>query len=166
MVLKMKLKLPDTVASVQDLSSLTDEIKDFLRWFTHEETKKQVGAKKASVQPVQSDSASQLLRDLNARRTLSADSINELIEELEDYAKDAPTISFTLAAPAPAGVKINLVNWCRNNISANILVNFHFNSGILGGMVVRFGSHIFDWSFRRQILASKDNFVKALSDVR
>lgn len=162
----MKLKLPDSVASIQDLSSLIDEIKDFLHWFTHEETKKQVGAKKASTHPAQSDSASQLLREFNAKKTLSTESINELIDELEGYAKNAPSISFTLAAPAPNTVKQNLVNWCRRNIDPTILVNFHFNSNILGGMVVRFGSHIYDWSFRRKILTNKDNFLKALSDVR
>ena len=43
----MKLKLPDTIASSQDLSGLVLEIKEFSRWFAHDAIKKQVSGKHA-----------------------------------------------------------------------------------------------------------------------
>jgi len=62
-------------------------------------------------------------------------------------------------------IQKNLVNWCRENIAPNILITFQFNATLLGGMVIRHGSNIFDWSFRRQILAARNNFPEVLRRV-
>ena len=53
---------------------------------------------------------------------------------------------------------------CRP-VAPDVLVNFQFNATILGGMVVRYGSHVYDWSFRRQILAKRDTFPEVLRRV-
>ena len=91
--------------------------------------------------------------------------LDELIATLEVYRKTATTVTITLAAPATSEIKKTLVNWCRHNISADILVSFQFNATILGGMVVRHGSRVFDWSFKRQILAARANFPEVLRRV-
>jgi F0F1-type ATP synthase delta subunit len=70
-----------------------------------------------------------------------------------------------LAAPPSNGIKKTLVAWCRKNIATDILVNFDFNSTLLGGMVVRYGSHVFDWSFRRKILEEHSKFPGVLRNV-
>lgn len=162
----MKLKLPDSIASIQDLHSLIDEIKEYLKWVSHEETKKQFGAKKISEQPQLSSSTSQLLRVYGTTKSLTSNSVQGLIKELDDFAKNSTSINIILATPAPASVKAKLVSWCRKNIASDVLVNFQFNSSILGGMVVRFGSRIFDWSFRRKIITNRSNILKALDNVR
>jgi len=162
----MKTKLPDSVASIQDLHSLIDELKNYLTWLNHEETKKQFNAKKTSPEPLVSAEATQFLRSLNSTGSLSAIHIQEAVTFLEKYAKNALSINVVLAAPAPNSVKNSIVNWCRKNIDDGIIVNFQFNRNILGGIVIRFGSRIFDWSFRRKIITNRSKILEALNNVR
>jgi F0F1-type ATP synthase delta subunit len=91
--------------------------------------------------------------------------LDKLIETLEDYGTSAPIITITLAAPAPNSLKKTLIDWCRKNIAPNALIDFRFNATMLGGMVVQYGSRIYDWSFRRQILAARDKFPEILRNV-
>ena len=161
----MKINLPDSVASAQDLTSLQLEVRDYARWFAHESIKKQVdGTSKSEPIPL-SNSAKDLIREWSQKNELSRQNLDELIEILDDYSHDAPSITLTLAGPPANDLKSTLVGWCRKNIASNILVNFQFNSTILGGIVVRYGSHVFDWSFKRQILAARNNFPEVLKRV-
>jgi F0F1-type ATP synthase delta subunit len=74
-------------------------------------------------------------------------------------------MTITLAAPATTGIKKQLTAWCRDNVAPDVLVRFEFNQTLLGGMVVRFGSHIYDWSLRRQILDGRTKFPEVLRNV-
>lgn len=161
----MKFKLPDSVASSQDLTSLIREVREYSRWFTHESIKKRVNAKHTSEPPIISAGATDVLQAWESKKPLSLNTLAELIDTLNEYCDDAPSITITLAAPPTGSIKTTLVAWCRENIAPNILVSFRFNSTLLGGMVVRYGSRIFDWSFRRQILAARDKFPEVLRRV-
>jgi F0F1-type ATP synthase delta subunit len=161
----MELRLPNSVSSSQDVSALIRDIRLFAQWFSHNMVKQKVGSKKITSQPELSAVAVEMLRDWGAKEQLSQKRLDDLLEQLEKFKKTAPTLTITLAAPASGDLKQTLVGWCRKNIAANVLVDFRFNSTLLGGMVVRQGSRVFDWSFRRQILASKSKFAKALRDV-
>lgn len=161
----MTLKLPDTISSPQDLTAVISEIHEYGRWFAHESIKKRVNAKAESPTPLLSPAAEQLLRETGSNRQLSPGDISGLIDTLTKYKNTAPTITLTLAAPPTGSIKTTLVNWCRHNIAPNVLVNFQFNATILGGMVVRHGSRVFDWSFRRQILDSRHKFPEVLRNV-
>lgn len=155
----MKLKIPSTVYSPQDLVVLLLEIREYARWFAHESIKKRAGAKRKSEAPALSPAAAQLTSDLDQR------SLDALIETLEDYKRAAPSLTITLPAPPTSSLKTTLVAWCRENIAPNVLVTFRFNSALLGGMIVTFGSRVFDWSFRRQLLAAKAGFPEVLRRV-
>lgn len=161
----MKLRLPDSVASSQDVTALQLEVRDYARWFAHEAIKQRTHAKHTSEAPILSDACRELLRTRGGKKDLSQTDLDGLIKELEHYMRTAPTITLTLAAPVTSSIKTMLVKWCRTNIAADVLVNFQFNATILGGMVVRYGSHVFDWSFRRQILANRSNFPEVLRRV-
>jgi hypothetical protein len=153
------------VCSPQDVTALTLEIHQYTRWFSHNSIKKRAHAKHPSEPPEMTLAAKELLHDWNSKNPLSTRSLDKLITTLESYADTAPAMTITLAAPAPGDLKQTLVQWCRKNIAPDVLVTFDFNSTLLGGMVVRFGSHVFDWSFRRQILASGDKFPEVLRRV-
>lgn len=161
----MKLKLPTDITSSQDLSTLIIEIQDYARWFAHESIKKQLNSNHRSEPPVLSPSANELLKNIETKGPHSKKNIDELIESMNIYIKKAPSMTITLAAPPNNNTKSMLVAWCRENIAPNVLINFHFNQILLGGMVVRCGSRIFDWSFRRQILASRDKIPEVLRRV-
>ena len=92
-------------------------------------------------------------------------SLDELITELERISQHAPTITITLVAPAPAEVKKTLVAWCRQSLHPDMLVSLRFNATILGGMVVRSRSQIYDWSWKRSIMNNRHRFAEVLNRV-
>lgn len=163
---KADFRLEETIISLQDLKSLILEVRDYAKWFTHDSIKKRVGVKKGRASPpAMSPATETVIRQWNAKKPLSQQSLDELIATLEDYAKTAPQFTVVLAAPPTITFKKTIVGWCRDNVAPNILVNFQFNSTLLGGIVVRCGSRVYDWSFRRQILDSGQKFAEVLRRV-
>jgi hypothetical protein len=163
--MKSKLQLPSSVSSLQDVTALVLEVREYARWYSHDAIKKQVSVKHTSEPPVISPGAKELIRNFSSSKTLTRQNLDDLIDTLETFKDTAPTLSITLAAPPPGDLKQTLVAWCRQNIASDVLVTFHFNSTILGGMVIRYGSRVFDWSFKRQILAARGNFPEVLRNV-
>lgn len=161
----MKLSLPDSLSSPEDLRAVILEVRDYARWFADTDIKRRVGSKKIADAPAVSPAATELIEGWGAKQSLSRQRFDELIAALERFRDRAPVMTITLAAPATSDVKQTLVGWCRKNISGDTLVVFRFNSALLGGMVVRHGSRIFDWSFRRQILENRGKFPEVLRRV-
>jgi F0F1-type ATP synthase delta subunit len=161
----MKFKLVPEVASTQDLKSLINEIKDYAKWFEHNAIKQRVGLTKLDDAPELSPAATSMLKEWTAKNPLNRSSLSQLTEHLERFAHSTTQVTITLAAPPTRPVKQTLVTWCRENLSPEILINFEFSSMILGGMVFRIGSQIYDWSFRSQILESSNKFTKVLRNV-
>lgn len=170
---KPPLVLPDAIASAQDLAAVILEIRQYAKWQAHNAVKQRVGARFKSGAgdiPRLSAAASQLLDDWSrthdSGKQPGSRDLDELISALEVYKTKAPSLTITLAAPPTSDIKRLLTGWCRTNIAPGVLVNFSFNRSLLGGMVVRYGSRLFDWSFRRQILENSRHFPEALRNVR
>lgn len=162
----MKSNLPASIVSAQDLTMVIREIQDYTAWATHEIIKQKAGSRRPlAPAPELSLAATELISAWGKTKGTSADSYRQLTEALERIAKSAPTITVTLAGPAPQPLKEQIVGWCRNNLSGNILVTFKFNRTILGGMVVRAGSHIYDWSLHRKLHDNGAAFTEVLSRV-
>lgn len=161
----VKVALPSSVSSLQDLSALIIEIRGYSKWFATNAIKERVHAKNATPPPTLSPGALELIRTSGSKKLLTQAAIDALISDLESAKTKAPTITITLAAPASRDIKQTLVAACRTNIAEDALVNFKFNSGILGGLVLGYGSHVFDWSFRRQILENRTAFSEVLKRV-
>jgi hypothetical protein len=158
----MKLHLSETVASPQDLKELSYEIQAYAKWFTHASIKKKASNKSDDNQPLLSEATSNLLEQWFDGKTISRASLDELSSKLDDFYTSAPRMTITLAAPAPPSLQRSIVSWCRKEIKADVLVSFRFNASLLGGMVVSYGSHVFDWSFRRSLLANRQGFSEVL----
>ncbi|TAL14770.1 hypothetical protein EPN95_01840 [Patescibacteria group bacterium] len=163
--MKNRLNLPDEVASIQDLTSLILEIREYIKWFSHNAILERVSKKRTTKPIALSPSATKLLQEWEKLQPITTRSLDELLDTLNIYRNNAPTLSITLAAPVTNDIKQTLISWSRKNIAPNVMVTFGFNATILGGMVVHLGSRIFDWSFRRQILASRQNFAEVLRRV-
>ena len=161
----MKLRLPDSVATSQDVSALQLELRDYARWFAHEAIKQRTNARHTSEAPTLSSACQEMLASQGGKKGVDRELLDSLIKELDRYTRTADVVTFTLAAPPTANVKASLVKWSRTNIAPDILVSFQFNATILGGIVVRYGSRVFDWSFRRQILANRSSFAEVLRHV-
>lgn len=160
----MKLQLPSSVSSPQDVASLVQEVHSYSKWLLQTSIKKRVGSNNADQPPELTPAATELIRNWSAQQP-DTKSLDSLVATLEEFKKTAPSLTITLAAPAPGDLKQKLVAWFRQNVSPDVLVTFKFNATLLGGMVVHYGSHIFDWSFRRQILANRAKFPEVLRRV-
>lgn len=166
--MKPKFKLSEEVSSPQDLKTLILEVRDYARWYGHNAIKKRLHVRtrrKGPLEPALSPAAAAVIRQWAEKQPLSLKSFDELLATLDTYARTAPEFTITLAAAPTNGLKKVLVGWCRDNVAPNVLVNFQFNAGLLGGIVVRSGSHVYDWSFRRQILNNLDKFPEVLRRV-
>lgn len=160
----MNLQLPSSISSRQDLKALILELRGLSRWFSQTATKQKVSKSAPAEQPAMSPAAQELISQQAGKQINQAD-LDKLIKALEDYAGSAPYASVTLAAPAPNALRKELVEWFRKNVKPDILVDFKFNSTMLGGMVISYDSHVHDWSFKRQILAARAKFPETLRHV-
>lgn len=160
-----QLVLPETIASPQDLMQVTAEVRLYAKWYSHEAILRRVSRKTGTPAPTLSRSAHHVINVWHVISPINTRSLAALISTLEGYAKKAEVLTITLAAPVTGSIKAELVAWCRTNISPQIFVSFQFNSTLMGGMVVRYGSRVFDWSFRRQILANSAQFPEVLRRV-
>lgn len=161
----MKVSLPQSIASPQDLSGVTLEIRNYASWYLHESVKSRYGYSANDEQPVLSHAASELIRNWFGTKPATRSGFDALIKALEKYGKNSKRVTITLAAPATTAIKNILVEWFRKNVSADVLISFQINSTILGGLVVRYESRVFDWSFRRKLVEAKNNYPKVLRRV-
>jgi hypothetical protein len=161
----MRLTLPETVASTQDLAAIITEAHDYAKWVSRETIKQKVAGKTSGSAPIISTEALTIIRTWAAGKPVTKPVIDDLVKALDDYRKSAPTMTITLAAIPSGDLKTNLVRWCRTEINPNILITFRLNRAILGGMVIAYGSHIHDWSFRRKLMEPSKPFHEVLAHV-
>jgi hypothetical protein len=161
----VKISLQDNVSSRQDLKAVIGDVRKYAQWYSQTSVKMRYSSNEAYELPTISKAATGIINAWNAEDPISPKSLDELIAALEELEAKAPHMTITLAAPPPGSLKKQLLKWCRENISPNILVDFQFNSTMLGGMVVSLGSHVYDWSFKRQILAAREKFPEILRNV-
>ena len=161
----MKLQLADELSSPQDLKAAIMDIRLYAKWFEQAVTRKKVSGSASDDAPSILPPATDLIKQWHAHVQPSRDSFDSLITALDNYLARAPRIYIPLAAVPNTDLKKKLIAWCRQNINAGILVEFKLNSTMLGGLAVRHGSHTYDWSFRRQILAARNKFPEILRNV-
>ncbi|HEY5152878.1 MAG TPA: F0F1 ATP synthase subunit delta [Candidatus Saccharimonadales bacterium] len=161
----MKLNLQPSISSPQDLKSIILEIRQYAHWFSQYTVKMRASDSQPEGPAPVSQVAATLIKESSGKEQPSQKHLDDLIAGLEALETSAPRITITLAAPAPGSLKKVLVQWCREHVAPGVLVDFRFNSTLLGGMVVQYGSHVYDWSFRRQILNARGSFPEALRRV-
>jgi hypothetical protein len=162
----MKLSLPSNISSPQDLRALIMEIRAYARWSQQVATKMRIVAGVPKTEPMTvSEPAAILIRQAADNKEIDRKTLDELIVGLEEIEAKAPRVVITLAGLAPGSLRQLLVKWCRENLGPDVLVDLRFNATLLGGMVVQYGSHVHDWSFRRQILAGRSKFPEVLRHV-
>jgi len=84
---------------------------------------------------------------------LVATDIQQLIITVK-AASNWPLIRITLATQLQKPQKIELVQWFRANLSANLLFQFGCDPELIGGMIVRTPARQYDWSFHTRLLAN------------
>lgn len=161
----MALNLLEYISTSQDLKAAILDVRRYAKWYSQAAVKARVAKIDAAQAPAISTPAAAIINQWNKEKPINPKSLDELLLTLERIDMTVPKVVITLAAPAPASLRNTLTQWCRKNIDPNALVDFRFNSTILGGLVIRHKSRIYDWSYRRQILAGRGHFAEVLRRV-
>jgi hypothetical protein len=162
----MNSQLPEDIWSPSDLTELIADLHRYAEWLSSYSVKQRVAGQAVTMTPPPlSARAVASLQQLQEKQALTVAGVEALITDLQQFQSRARVVTFTLAGPPSHGLQKRVVAWCRQTLSPDVLVSFQFNATILGGVVVRYGSHIFDWSYRRQILANRGKFAEILRSV-
>lgn len=154
--------LPPAIYSPQLLESVIYDLQYYLDWIRQNQIRKQVGAH-PKAEPNHSDETVVVIEAWLAGRPATLASIEALLEHLKSL--KLPEVHLTLAALPNRAQREALVNWFRNNITPHLLVSFIADRNLGGGLVVRTPNHVFDYSWKQQLLASKEKLAGILKRV-
>lgn len=159
------ITLPNSIVSPQDLARIEREVIQYADWFSHNGIKQELNIARGTAMPGMSSEAIALLRQVATDNRINYTNLEDLVATLKTLRTKATTMTVTLAAPAPKHLQQTIADWCRKEIDSSVFVEFRFNATLLGGMVVRYGSHIYDWSFRHAIMQNRHKFAEELRHV-
>ena len=151
----MKPELNEDIISSEDLRSVIDELKDYQDYVRHDQIKANLSKHASSTSPALSRPAATLIAAAMEHHPLNHEEMAHLVMSLEKAYIKAPKLKIVLAAVPTQGIKKQITVWVRENVDNDVLIDFSYNQSLLGGMVVTAGSHIYDWSLRRSILAAQ-----------
>ncbi len=158
-------KLPKIIQSSDQLQLSIDEIEGYAKQLIRADQQHGSGAKRSATQTELTDSSRALLSTLPETEQSDPLAIESLANDLRQLLHSAPVVHLTTSGLAPAGLKADITQWFRVNISPFVLIAFHVNPDIAGGMVVRTMSQVYDFSFRTQLLVQSSKIVKVLESV-
>lgn len=153
------------ITTPQDLKAIIVDVRRYAKWFAATSVKAKVTGTPVTDPIVISEAATTVVKETADGKPMTQAMLDKLIEDLQELETAMPRIVVTLAAMPGNKLKASIVEWCRKNIDPALLVDFRFNATILGGMVVQYGSHVYDWSWRRQILSNRAKFPEVLRRV-
>ena len=90
----------------------------------------------------------------------------KLLNELEAIRDKAPAVHLMMAALPNRDLKRKLTVWFRAEIHPYTMLTFATRMDIGGGIIIQAGSHIYDYSFRQQILGHKARISEIFKRVR
>lgn len=148
------MTLPAEIHSPDQISELTMELRGYIDARRSKDVQKQAGVD-ASPPAMSAD-----LRSLYEAASNNNGTPETLLDELETLLKNAPVVHLMLAATPGAELKQQLISWFRTEVDANTLVSFTVRRDLGGGVMVRAGSRIYDFTFRQKILDNKQRLTE------
>lgn len=150
--------LPPEVYSPDQLSALIMEARDLAATLRQQAALAKAGgtSAKQQVSPAVSEGLAKLAG------TISVESAEHVAKGLELLRNTVPTVRLVLAAQPNRQFKMKLVKWFRDEIHPQVLVVFIVRSDIAGGVVVQTVGHVYDFSFKRQLIAAKPRIAELL----
>ena len=161
----MKFSLPAELISTEDVKSVIYELKLYRSQLRSRIIKKRVTNRLGKTDLELSLAAKAVLSRYFGRSEPTPAGLEQLLLTLDNELSNMPQIRLVLADVPTPKLKRDITDWFRQNVSPDLLIDFRFSSSILGGMVISAGSHIYDWSYRRQILDNKSAFAGVLRRV-
>lgn len=90
----------------------------------------------------------------------------KLLKELEAIRDKAPAVHLMMAALPNRDLKRKLTEWFRSEIHPYTMLTFATRMDIGGGIIIQAGSHVYNYSFRQQILGHKSRISEIFNSVR
>ena len=161
------IALPESINSLEQLEAVIFELGEYVDWSRGSQIKQTVTGQGAKGdERVWTPEIQAILGAWSGDEDITIASVEALIRQLEAHKKTAPALHVTLAGWPSPSLRHQLVAWFRANVHPQAFVSFAVNRTILGGMVVRAGSHIHDYSWRRQFIAKRDQIPEIMRRVR
>jgi hypothetical protein len=159
---KAPFELPAAVYSPQLLESVTYDIEHYLEWYRQAAVQKKVGAK-PDPEPTHSAETVLVIEAWLAGKTPTLESLEALVEELRSL--NLPEVHVMLAALPNRHQRETLVSWFRANISPHLLLSFVADRNLGGGLVVRTPNHVYDFTWKQQLLSGRDKLAGIIRHV-
>jgi F0F1-type ATP synthase delta subunit len=151
----MDRRLPDNVATPQQVQLLRIEAESLAAAIGE-------GARRSKDKPLAKVSAD--LQAILGKSKITAELLEQTAAWLSQQ-QTAPVVHFVLPVLPQPELRQRLVAWLRDNLAPNLLASFEHNSGLAGGFVIRTGSVIYDFSFRRKLLDGAAGMKKVMKKV-
>lgn len=157
------MKLPVDIYSPDQLSALILEVGGYSGRLRDAAVRAKTGSGQVSL-PEVPDLLAQLLEESGIKPN-DTTAIDGLRKELEEKLKKSPVVHLMLAAHPTAAIKRQFTTWFRTEINPEILLTFAVRSDIGGGLILQAGSHVYDFSFKRRLLANKKRIAEIAASV-
>jgi len=154
--------LPAAVYSPQLLESVIYDLQVYVDWIRQNEIRARVGANSKDA-PNHSDETVLVIEAWQKGKAPTIDSIHALLSHLK--ALKLPEVHITLAALPNHAQRRTLVEWFRNNTVPGLLVSFVADRNLGGGLVVRTPNHVFNYSWRQELVAGRDKLAEIVRRV-
>lgn len=156
------MTLPDTIYSPDQVSAAILELNTY-QAALHDAMVRSQGGQNISL-PEPGGLLSDLFSALNIRPD-NGSMIEAVTKDLSQILTKSPVVHITLAAAPTHAIKKQLTAWFRTEINPSLLITFAVRSDLGGGIVLRAGSKVYDFSFKRQLLANKQRIAEIAQSV-
>jgi hypothetical protein len=155
-------KLPGAVYSPQLLESVIFDLQNYLDWIRQNQIRKQVGAHTKD-EPNHSDETVLVIEAWLSGKPATLETIEALLAYLRGL--KLPQVHIMLAALPNRTQRLALVDWFRNNATPELLLSFVADRNLGGGIVVRTPNHVFDFSWKQELVAGRAKLAEILKRV-
>lgn len=152
----MAFELPAAVYSPQLLEAATFDIEKYLNWYREVKIQRHVGAKSAD-EPTHSAETVLVIEAWLDGKAPTVESLEALVAHLKGL--KLPQVHVMLAALPNRAQREALVNWFRANTTPHLLLSFVADRNLGGGLVVRTPNRVFDFTWKQELLASRDKLA-------
>jgi hypothetical protein len=160
----LPVRLPIDLYSPEQLSAIIIE----LRAYSGSLRDTSVRAKASYATAAAPHASALLLGAFHESGTSSTDQagLEKLLKQLEAIRDKAPAVHLMMAALPNRELKRKLTQWFRDEIHPYALLTFATRADIGGGLILQAGSHVYNYSFREQILSHKNRISEIYNSVR
>jgi hypothetical protein len=157
----MAFELPPAVYSPELLESVQYEIQQYLAWYRQTRVQKQVGAASAE-EPTHSAETTLTIEAWLGGKKATLEALEELLAHLRGL--NLPVVHITLAALPNHAQRVQLVDWFHAATPGHrVLLAFVADRNLGGGVVVRTPNHLYDYSWKQQLIAGRAKVAEIIS---